>query len=116
MVADHQSGGAERRVSFLLKGTAAIVALSIAYYVYWGYQQSRAEAQAHAFCESSPIGSDVSRATSRAREMKLLRHGYSEQQALFLAVFPGAIFNAFVCELSVADGKVASRRVFADGD
>ena len=120
MVADHQGGRSQGGVSGSVRSGIGViltlVGLCAGYYAYWNRQQSAAESQAKTFCEASAIGSDVSRAVERARELKLVGGGYSEQQGRFIAVFRGAIFNAFVCELTVANGKVTSRRVFRDGD
>jgi len=93
-----------------------VVSLCAGYYAYWSHQQSRAQSQAQAFCESSAIGSAVSQAVERGHELKLIGSGYSEQQGRYVARFRGGIFNASVCELTVADGKVTARRVMADGD
>jgi hypothetical protein len=89
----------------------------VAYYGYWSYQWDRSESVANEFCGSTTVGSDVSSAITRARAMdRRVSDGTREGQKYYVVFFPGPIFNQFICELTVADGNVASKRIIKDGD
>ena len=82
----------------------------VAYYKYWEYQLDRSEALAKRFCESVAVGSDASEAIALARKAdKFVRDGTRDGQTFLTITFPGPIFNAYSCDLTVADGKVTSK-------
>jgi hypothetical protein len=95
---------------------AVILGAALAYFGYWHYQYARAESDANRFCTSVSIGSSVSDVTEKAKGLEGFRHGLQENESRYIAVFPGPIFNAFVCELTLADGKVSSAHVSAMDD
>ena len=82
----------------------------VAYYKYWVYQRDRSEALAKKFCESVAVGSDASEAIALAMKAdNRLRDGRGEGRTSYSVSFPGPIFNAYTCDLTLADGKVASK-------
>jgi hypothetical protein len=90
------------------------IALSFAaYYAYWQYQFERAQSAANDFCESAAVGSDIADAVSRLKtqDRVRVRDGFQENEKRYVAIFYGPIFNAFVCEIELANRKVVSRRV-----
>ena len=99
-----------------LKIIAVGVCAAVAYFLYWEYQYREAESDANRFCSSVGIGSRVSDITEKAKHLENFRHGFQENESRYIAVFKGPIFNAFVCELTLADGKVSSARVSAMDD
>ncbi len=101
-----------------LKILAVVLLPFIAYSFYWQYQYQRSKSDANAYCASMEIGSDVARAGPRAESMgiPLFRHGFRDQKKIYAVTFTGPIFNAFVCELTVADGKITAKRVTELGD
>ena len=99
-----------------LKILAIVVGCFLAYFGYWQYQYKAAESAAEQFCASAADGSDISAAIARAEGIKGVRHGFQDPKDRYVVMFRGPIFNAFVCELTVADGKVTSRRVTALDD
>jgi hypothetical protein len=89
-----------------------VLALALAAYVaYWFYQDDRARTAANAFCDSVTIGSGMSAAADRLKAMPDVRHGFIQSESTYFASFRGPIFNAYTCELKIADGKVASKAV-----
>ena len=94
-----------------LKILAIVVGCFLAYFAYWQYQYKAAESAAEQFCASVADGSNIARAIARAEGMKGVRHGFVDPKVRYTVMFRGPIFNVFVCELAVADGKVTSRRV-----
>jgi hypothetical protein len=96
-----------------LKILALLLMPLIFYVAYWQYQYQRSKSDANAYCAAVEIGSDASTAGPRAEAMGVppFRHGFRDEKKLYAATFTGPIFNAFVCELSVADGKIAAKRV-----
>ena len=101
---------------WVIKIIAVVLCAAVAYFLYWEYQYREAESDAKRFCASVSIGSTVSDVTGKAKHLEGFRHGFQENESRYTAVFPGPIFNAFVCELTLADGKVVSARVSAMDD
>jgi hypothetical protein len=83
------------------------------YVVYWQHQYQRSKSDADKFCAAMEIGSDVATAGPRAEAMGVppFRHGFRDEKKIYAATFTGPIFNAFTCELTVADGRIAAKRV-----
>lgn len=99
----------------VLKSFAIVAGLFIAYGVYWFYQDRRAESAANQFCNAVVIGTDVSSAIAQGQAAGARRmSGENSNPQLFF--FQGPIFNGFNCELTLVDGKVASRKVAHYGD
>jgi uncharacterized membrane protein len=96
-----------------IKILAIVVGCLVAYFGYWQYQYKAAESAAGQFCAAVADGSDLSDAIARAEGIKGVRHGFADPKVRYVVMFKGPIFNAFVCELTVADAKVTSRRVTA---
>lgn len=72
-----------------------------------------AEQRAREFCDEIPIGSDISAATARANERKILWGSYQ----LYTFYFPGLILDKAVCEVSVTqDGKVKAKGTVMEVD
>ena len=90
-----------------------VAALFAAYVAYWIYQDRRADSAANEFCNALAIGSRPSEAIERA---KAAGRRTIEKPDGVAFLFQGPIFNAYVCELSVADGKIARRQVTAMED
>lgn len=88
----------------------------VAYGAYWQYQYQRAEADANDFCAGSAVGSDIAATIARATAIPGLLHGFQENETRYVAVFRGPIFNAFTCELTVANAKVTASRVVEPSD
>lgn len=99
-----------------LKILAVFVLASIAYYAYWEFQYRRAAAGAKTFCEAVPVGSDISKVIVQAQALEGVQHGFQENRTRYIVIFRGPIFNQFVCELDVADGRVSSRHARAVDD
>jgi hypothetical protein len=100
----------------LAKIVGVLVLLFAAYIAYWFYQDHRARTQSSAFCDSVAVGSDMAAVESAASAAKVARHGYMQSEGVYLAIFPGPIFNAYTCELKMAGGKVAAKRVVEPKD
>ena len=94
-----------------LKILGFLVLVFAAYVAYWFYQDHRAHTAASAFCDSVAIGSPMSAAADKLGGMPDVRHGFMKSESKYLAIFRGPIFNAYTCELKIADGKVASKAV-----
>jgi hypothetical protein len=90
-----------------------VAALFAAYVAYWIYQDRRAESAANEFCNALAIGSRPSEAIERA---KAAGRRTIEKPDGVAFLFQGPIFNAYICELSVADGKIARKQVTAMED
>lgn len=99
-----------------IKILAIVVGCFLGYYLYWQHQYESAEADARQFCASTAEGSDISEAITRAESLKGIRHGFTEPDQRYTVYFRGPIFNMFTCELTVAAGKVTSRRAAAIED
>jgi hypothetical protein len=70
------------------------------------YANWSAERSAREFCGMIPIGSDISAATAKAKEKKILWGSESG----YTFYFSGFIFDKAVCEVSVSkEGEVISR-------
>src|SRR5436853_5295237 len=90
---------------------------SIAFCTHWGYQWDRAEREANAFCRDVTVGSNLSSAIARAKgAQKRVSEGIREGETFYVIFFPGPIFNQFTCELTVADGKIASSTLIEPKD
>jgi hypothetical protein len=82
----------------------------VAHYAYWDYQWRRSERKANAFCDSVALGSEASEVIPRAMKAdRLVRDGTRDGTTSYAVTFPGPVFNAFRCDLTVADGKVTSK-------
>ena len=92
---------------------AAILALLVTYVAYWMYQDRRAHKEAGDFCDAIALGSRASEAVERA---KAANRRTLENPDGVAFLFPGPIFNAYICELKVADGKIARKQVTAMQD
>lgn len=90
-----------------------VVALFSVYVSYWFYQDRRAQSAANEFCNALAIGSRPSEAIDRA---KGAGRRALEKSDGFAVHFQGPIFNAYLCEVVVADGKVARKQVIAMED
>jgi hypothetical protein len=88
-----------------------IVLVIAAYVAYWFYQDGRARDAATAFCDSVAIGSPMSAAADKLGGRSDVRHGFMKSESTYFAIFRGPIFNAYTCELKIADGKVTEKRV-----
>jgi hypothetical protein len=99
-----------------IKVVLILVACLAAYFGFWHYQYDRAQAAANDFCGSVAVGTDIAAAIPRVEALGGVRHGFQEQEARYIVVFRGPIFNAFICELTLTAGKVVSNRVRPDGD
>jgi len=97
-----------RRVLKILGFLALVFA---AYVAYWFHQDDRARTAATAFCESVAIGSPMSAAANKLSGVPDVRHGFMQSESTYIANFRGPIFNAYTCELKIADGKVVSKAV-----
>ena len=100
----------------LLKIVGVLVLLFAAYVAYWFYQDDRARTAASAFCDSVATGSDMAAVEAASNTAKVARHGYMQSESVYIAIFPGPIFNAYTCELKMADGKVAAKSVVEPKD
>ena len=98
----------------MLKALAGIAALFMAviaaYTVYYVYANGRAETAADQFCNTVIVGAAVSGIKVRA-EAAGARYLSSSTSNTAKVYFQGAVFNGFYCDLTVAEGKVVSRRV-----
>ena len=92
---------------------AAILALLVAYVAYWMYQDRRAHKEASEFCDAIAIGSRASEAVERGKAANRRTLENPDGVAFF---FQGPIFNAYICELKVADGKITRKQVTAMED
>src|SRR5918994_4104012 len=92
------------------KAVGIVVLLFIAYIAYWLYQDRSAQIAADQFCDAIDPGSRASDAIDRARAAS---RRVLENQEGFAILFQGPIFNAYVCEVTVAGGKVVRRQVTA---
>ena len=88
-----------------------IVLALAAYVAYWFLQDGRARSAATAFCDSVAIGSPMSAAADKLVPMPDVRHGYMPSDGVYIASFRGPIFNAYTCELKIADGRVTGKAV-----
>ena len=84
------------------------LALFAAYVAYWFYQDHRAQTDANELCNAIPIGSRASDAADRAKAAGRRTADTSERLLIF---FQGPIFNAYVCEVTLANGTVSRREV-----
>src|SRR4051812_43657187 len=100
----------------LLKIAGVLVLAFAAYVAYWFYQDHRAHSAASAFCDSIAAGSDMAAVEAASSAAKVARHGYMQSESVYVAIFPGPIFNAYTCELKMADGKVTAKRVVEPKD
>jgi hypothetical protein len=56
------------------------------------------------------LGSDAAEMIPRAMKAdRLIRDGTRDGAKAYAVTFPGPVFNAFRCDLTVADGKVTSK-------
>ena len=99
----------------VLKSFVILAGLFIAYGVYWYYQDRQAESAANQFCNAVVIGSNVSSAIAQGQAAGA-RYASSLNSNPQLFFFQGPIFNGYNCELTLVDGKVASRKVAHFGD
>ena len=107
--------GAERRsLRTALTVFGPIVLLFAGYYAYWQYQYRRAESAATEFCARTAVGSDISEAIARVDRAKGMRGIEGENR--YVVFFPGPVFNAFACEIELANGKVVSKKVVEPQD
>jgi Tfp pilus assembly protein FimT len=97
----------------VVKALATVLVLFAAYVAYWMYQDRRAQSAANEFCNALALGSRPSEAIERA---KAAGRRTIEKPDGVAFVFQGPIFNAYICELSVADGKIARKQVSAMED
>jgi hypothetical protein len=97
----------------LAKLLAILVLLFAAYVGYWLYQDDRAHIAADKFCDAIATGSQASDTIDRAKSdgRRVL-----ENQEGMAVHFQGPIFNAYICEVTVANGKVVRRQVTAMDD
>jgi hypothetical protein len=94
-----------------LKVLGFVALVFAAYVAYWFYQDDRARSAATAFCDSVAVGSPMGDAADKLGGRSDVRHGFMKSENKYLAIFRGPIFNAYTCELKIADGKVAEKRV-----
>ena len=90
-----------------------VLALFVLYVSYWFYQDHRAESAANEFCNALVIGSRPSEAIDRAKAAG--RRAIEKPDGVAFH-FQGPIFNAYFCEVAVADGKIARKQVVAMED
>jgi hypothetical protein len=95
------------------KVLGTVAALFSAYVAYWIYQDRRAESAANEFCNAIAIGSRASEAVERA---KTANRRMLEKPEGIAFLFQGPIFNAYLCEVTVADGKILRRQIIAMED
>lgn len=94
-----------------LKIFGFITLVIAAYVAHWFWQDSHAREAASAFCDSVAIGSPMDAAAEKLGSMPDVRHGFLKNESTYFAIFRGPIFNAYTCELKIADGKVTSKAV-----
>jgi len=75
------------------------------------HQNQRALMAAEGFCDPVKQGEDIAAVVARANALGLLRHGPQDGGRRYVALFPGAIFNACLCEITVAEGRVTGKKV-----
>ena len=91
-----------KKLVFLLGEIAFIIVAALgAILACISYPNWSAEGEAREFCEKSDIGSDISLATERAKDKKLL-YGDSRGCTFY---FPGLVFDKAVCEVSVDSNR-----------
>jgi hypothetical protein len=90
-----------------------LVLAFVAYFVQWEFQHRRSQAAATDFCDSVPLGSEISKTQALLDAQTAVRHGMTSS-GTYRVIFKGPIFNAFTCELAVADAKVTAKRVAED--
>ena len=94
-----------------------IVALVAAVIAYGGYANYAAERDARGFCAAIPVGSEVQAAVARAADQRIRhREGVTDGKGAHEFVFQGWVFNAGVCRVAVANGKVLSVVALMEGD
>lgn len=114
-VGHQQNGEAEKSVlktlgKILFKTFLIIFILFAILIGYATYQDSSAEKQAKAFCDSSIAGSNISEAIRRAKKMKI-RHWSSDQPPVHYFLFQGFVFSRYNCTITTGAGKVVSKRI-----
>ncbi len=100
----------------LLGGLAALTVAGLAALVSVGiYANQRAAGEAARFCAQSPAGADPALAIARAEAAGVRRvplpAGAGDDY-----YFQGWVFNAAVCRLEVANGRVVATAVRTEGD
>jgi hypothetical protein len=90
-----------------------LVLAFVAYFVQWELQYRHSRSAATDFCDSVPLGSDISKTKALLDAQTALRHGMMSS-GTYMVIFKGPIFNAFTCALTVADAKVTAKRVAED--
>ena len=101
---------------FLIVGSIALLFVAVVGYA--GYANYAAESSAKSFCGNTDIGSDVAVAIARAGEQGVRHRGpmVSDGKEEHDFEFQGWVFNAGVCRMSVANGKVISLLAKLEGD
>lgn len=104
----------KRRVFRIVVGlTGAAVAIVVVFVGCVAYVNWSAEKRAREFCSRIPVGSDISSATSKANDGKILWGSASG----YTFYFSGFIFDKAVCEVSVDKaGKVISKNTEMEYD
>jgi len=97
----------------VVKALATILVLFVAYVAYWMYQDRGAQSAANEFCNALAIGSRPSEAIDRAKAAG--RRAIEKPDGVAF-LFQGPIFNAYLCEVTVADGKMVRRQILAMED
>jgi hypothetical protein len=98
-------------MSTVLKIFGVLVLAFAVYVAYWFYQDDRARSAATAFCDSIAVGSPMGAAADALAGKPDVRHGFMSSESVYIASFRGPIFNAYTCELKIADGKVTAKSV-----
>ena len=100
----------------LLGTLAAIAVFGVAGLVGYGiHANQRAADDAANFCGEVAIGADPTPALARA-EAAGIRHIAHREPHGHDFYFPGWVFNAAVCQLSLVDGRVSAIATRSEGD
>jgi hypothetical protein len=99
----------------LLTAFAVVILAFVAYVAFAIYQNDSAKAAAQAFCDGAATGSDISIPVAKANAAGI-KNGLMTNDGMHVFIFRGSIFNATLCELRVADGKVTSKAVAEQPD
>ena len=90
-----------------------VVASFVLYVAYWFHQDRRAESAANELCNALVIGSRPSEAVNRAKAAGARTIDGPDGLRF---VFQGPIFNAYLCEVLISDGKIARKQLVAMED
>lgn len=96
--------------------TLLVIFIIICFAVFSGLVlNKKSTLSANEFCQTIVIGDNINKAISLATEQGI-RKRFFENQGIYDFVFQGWVFNASVCRAEVSNGKVISRKEFAEGD